>query len=485
MAQMKLPPGATLVDDGSGMRLPPGATLVSGGEQQSPPAATPASPEPEGLLSRAWKFATRPLAGAGQAADEMREASTSLPNDFSVENPKLSGAMKGLAGAGADILGMGTSPLSLATAGTGMLARGTGALARLAGMASKTAGVGFGLKGVADVTDAATNPDLSTPDRVQQGLFGGAMMAGGRAGATEQPKYGDLARRVGEKTKSSFNKTLVPGSATELLVRATKPNVGLGDYEDTLNRTVPTLFKQSVAANQPITSLKTLTSAADTLRDTKNTEYQALKSQAGNAPVPTYSVARAQMDSIPATDEFENSAIVPKTKAVAKLYNTTMPVEKADAIRQDTNAKLRGFYNKAGGDQNAALSNPETARVHAVNSGVRNSLYDTIDLATGVRPEPIQQAYGDAVDIGDTAGRRNTIFSRQQPIPLAQQLSEAQSLATGKIGQAIVARVFKKANDSNWLTKEAFRRYGSDQQKPVAGKMGYGSIAAAVAARRR
>jgi hypothetical protein len=46
-----------------------------------------------------------------------------------------------------------------------------------------------------------------------------------------------------------------------------------------------------------------------------------------------------------------------------------MTVPMLDDVRQDANAKLNAFYGKAAGDRNAALSNPETARVKAVGLG--------------------------------------------------------------------------------------------------------------------
>jgi hypothetical protein len=59
---MKLPPGATLVDDSSSMKLPPGATLVQ------PSAAAPTAPtapaEQKGFFRSALDASPLPMIGS-------------------------------------------------------------------------------------------------------------------------------------------------------------------------------------------------------------------------------------------------------------------------------------------------------------------------------------------------------------------------------------------------------------------------------------
>lgn len=461
------------------------------------------APQP-GLLSRAWNAVTTPVAdlvsgGANITAkglmqqatgdpflyDSIRSSQSRGPSEADAKSPLKYAIKQGIGGVVADtadtVAGV-SSPASIATMGLGVASKGVGAAAKLAQIGTKAVGTGFALKGTADVADAATNPDLSPAERAQKGFGGGAMMAGGRSGMMEQPAYGTLSKQFGEQAKAKFYNTVVPGSPSELLTRATKPTVGLPDYAASLERQIPEIHRFGQAQGKPISNLTDLTGAADAVREQAHADYRGLVNRV-TKPVDVSRAATGQMNTIPALNLFEDPGIIGKTGEKANLYNTSIPAQQAEDIHVDTNAKLRGFYNKAAGDKHAALSNPETARIHAVNEGVKNSLYDSIQNTTNVDPRPLQQQYGDLTDIADTAGRRDTVFSRQQPIPLHQQISVAQSLGEGKPIQAGIAQLFKHVNDSNWLTKEAFDRYSVSQKPKTNGKFGYGSLAAAFAAR--
>jgi hypothetical protein len=533
---------------GSSPQSPAQPEVQYGKIDETPAQQTTAQP---GLWDRIKRFALDPAmdslgGGANMTAralmsqatgdpmlyDTIRASQSQAPSIADSKHPFMYGikqAVGGMAADTADSVAGFTSPVSLATAGMGVLGKGTGAVAKLAQMGTKAVGTGFALKGAADVTDALTDPDthfayqgitespltggfMVNPDAAQKALSGAAMITGGAAGASEQPKYGDLGTQFANKVKGRFNTLTVPGSPAELLTRATKPTVGLPEYEESLNRTIPSLFQESVASGRPIKSVADLADTADTVRNSTYKQYEDLKAPfikpKGAGPynptqVDARPVADAQMASIPAMNLFEepnqqrviqrganqikqgDPGIVEKTKAVADLYRTDIPVEQADALVRDSNAKLREVYNKIGGKRVSALSNPETARLFAADNTLRSQLYDTIENGTGQDPAPIMQKYGDLVDVGDTAAKRDTIFSRQQPFPLGQQVSDAQALANGNPGQAVLARMFKRFNDSNWLTKEAFERYGRDQQPKTMGKFGYGSLAASVASRSR
>lgn len=490
------------------------------------------APQP-GLLSRAWNTANTPVADnfAGQNStakevlnkstaglldyDAIRKSQASGPSEADSSSPTLYGLKQGYKGAmadTADTLAGFTSPVSLATAGLGLLGKGAGAVAKIGQMATKAIGTGFALKGAADVADAATNSEMSTPDRWQKGLQGGGMMAGGTAGAINQTGFGNVPIqkapvRLWQDASNAVMKRVLPGSPQDLLVRATKPNVGLPDYEQSLTNSLPAL-----AAEKP-TSLTGLASAADKVKGVEYGKYQSLMDQfrkpQGAGPYnPTQVDARpaadAQMASIPATDLFEkpnqqrviqrgghqihqgDAGILEKTKGIADLYRTDMPVEQADSIVRDSNAKLRETWNKIGGKRASALSNPETARLYAMDNSLRGQLYDTIEKGTGVNPSKGMELYGDATDIGDTAARRNTVFSRQQPVSLQEGIVGPLALTSPAGAAAWTAgKLFKKLNNSDFQVKTAFDRYGLDQRQTPKSKFPYGSLAAAVAARKR
>jgi hypothetical protein len=387
------------------------------------------------------------------------------------------------------------SPVGMATTGAVVAAPVTASL----GLAGYGAYKAYQNKGaLADMFTGEANPD-----QVREGLNGLSMVAGGAAGV----KSG--APRSMENIRRGFNSTLVPGTPADLLTRATKPTVGLPEYEQSLNNALPEMYAKSNAVGKPVKSVSDVATAADAVKGEQWQKYSDLLSQfrkpQGAGPynpalVDARPAADAQMESIPATNLFEepnqqrviqrggsqikqgDPGIVNKTKEVADLYRTDMQPDQADAIVRDSNAKLRETWNKIGGKRASALSNPETARLFSMDNSLRGQLYSTIEKGTGVNPSEGMNLYGDATDIGDTAARRATVFNRQQPFPLAQQISEGEALASGKPQQAILARMFKKANDSNWLAQEAFDRFG---RKPIPRKVPYGSIAAAVASRQR
>jgi hypothetical protein len=533
MADLKikgLPPGAT-IEPIKG--LPEGAT-VEPIDGQTPTnqnqATTPVRP---GMLSRAWNAVTGPtldtISGLpGMTARALTTYATGDPMLYDTlktpsagpsvkdsQHPLLYGIKEGIRGAAgdtADTVAGFTSPVSVATAGLGAVSKGAGAVSKLAQIGTKAAGTGFALKGAADVADATTNPDISGPEAWQKGLSGGAMLTGGVAGTKSAPAYGELYKQFENHAKANINSFAVPGTPSQLLMRATKPTVGLPEFETSLDNAVPALYDKSIATGKPIKSVADVASTADAVKGDQWQKYSDLLSQfrkpQGAGPynpalVDARPAADAQMNSIPATNLFEepnqqsviqrggrqmkvgDPGIVEKTKAVADLYRTDMPVEQADSIVRDSNAKLRETWNKIGGKRTSALSNPETARLFSMDNALRGELYKTVEKGTGVNPAKGMQLYGDATDIGDTAGKRDTVFSRQQPFPLAQQISTADSLASGKPIQAGLALAFKKMNDSNWLAKEAMRRYGRSQQPKTSGAMNYGALSAAVAARWR
>lgn len=281
--------------------------------------------------------------------------------------------------------------------------------------------------------------------------------------------------------KGAYRQATVPGTPTELLTRATKPTVGLNDYATSLDKTVPEIYARAKAAKAPVKSLSDLESGANNLKADKLAEFLGLRDQV-TSPVDLSGAADMQDNSLPARAKFEDVAGKRQESLSnrAASYRRSVPVQEADALRVGTNAELRNFWNKAGGDQQAALQNPETSRIFAVNKGVRNAEYDAIKDATGQDPAPIQDLFGHAQDVADTAGRRNTVFSRQQPVGVADEITNLAALSHP--GTGLITKLYgmfaKKANSPDFLTKEAFERYGRSQKKP---QISYGAIANAMA----
>lgn len=289
----------------------------------------------------------------------------------------------------------------------------------------------------------------------------------------------------------------------QTLTRALKPPVSYPEFEQVISNRLPEIVSKTNEATPRPTGVKGITGTIDSLRDTRNQAFQdqlapfreptaEVNGQNVRAVGPyrpamidTTPVADAQMASIPVTDVFErpnrqtfvqrgsrmttegDPGIVEKTNQKAAPYRAEMPIGKADAIRVDTNAKLNSFYNKAGGDQNAALSDPETARTKAVNDTIRDLEYARLEKETGYNPRPDQEAFGDYTDLGNVAGKRSTVFSRQQPFPLQEQISAADALAHGNPLKFAMAKIFKRYGNSDTLTDIAMDRAQRAQQPSV------------------
>lgn len=450
---------------------PPAGYTLQGAD--APAAAAPA-PQDQGLFQRVKNFMLAPI---GSHFDTYNQETQKLRDVQNSNDPNIGVIHRTIAGMeadGADTL----NPLMLVTAALGGAA---GAevpyLSKGAAVLNRGTGAALGVNGLATAATHLPGALQGKPDDVQATLSGLGAASGGAAGVLNNKQFANqpiqnAPARLAADTTEYVKQKLLPGTPAQLLVTATKPTVGLPDYEASLNRQIPALAKDNPR------NLKGLVDAADNLRNTRNAQYQSLLG-ATQSPVNGNAVANAQMDSIPPTNLFEDPSLVQRTQAVADKYRTLFDPADADAIRVDTNAKLRAFYNKQGGDQQAALSNPETARIHAINTEMRNQLYSNIKGNTGYDPAQIQQDYGDAVDIGDTAARRNTVFSRRQPEGLNELVNNP-----GHPIAWLAGKLAKTLNDNDVQTRWAFDRYNNQQlpQAPINGAYAnYGALAAAIA----
>jgi hypothetical protein len=392
-------------------KIPEGATYDTPG-QQAAPADKPQAP---GMFRQIWNKVNTPVAdlignagdtargmvdyalspGASAKLDAFRAAPPTLKDS---ESPIRYGLKQGLAGAiqdTGDTAAGFTSPLSLGTTALGAASQGAKAIgpatklaynfSRGAKAASSAAGAGFAGKGLYDIATA----DGDSPEAWQQRLGGGAMLAGGLAGSATNKDFANVPIqkapvRAWQDISNSIMNRVLPGTPEDLLMRATKPTVGLNDYRRSLTAALPELNKQNP------TSLSTLTDAADTVKANANKQFLGLRDQV-TSPIDLSAAADLQDKSLPARVAFEDITGKRQQSLTdrASAYRRNVPIDQADDIRVGTNAELRGFFNKAQGDQQAALQNPETARIHAANTGVRGmpsmALFRTLLVLTRVR----------------------------------------------------------------------------------------------------
>ena len=309
--------------------------------------------------------------------------------------------------------------------------------------------------------------DLLAPGVLAKGA--GAVLRGvGTAGefATTTPAARTLAA----------TRMLTNGNPGELLQSALKPGVKYGaDAGAKLQEALPHVL----AADPSLQGVSGFARAADAAKDAAAQPYANIMARYRplSGPVKPGSingapVAQAQMGSIPAINLAENpvTGIVNKTGDLAQTYNRNIPFGEADDLRQDANAKLNAFYNKQGGDMNAALSNPETARVKSIGDAIRDSLYPQLESASGLSPGTIpalQQKYGLLSETSDIANKREPVFARHDPISLPQAIVAGHGNPLGMATNFLVQKALRGATDSDALVNSAVDRFQNPKATPL------------------
>jgi hypothetical protein len=302
-------------------------------------------------------------------------------------------------------------------------------------------------------------------------------------------KASEVAGASADSLKLAGTRILAPGNAGQVLSKALKPGVAYG--ADT-----PTLFNDVMPAvnaiNRTPSGIGQMVDATDAARNAQFRTYDDMVAPyrlpaGGVGPIRSAAVnggpiAEAQMRSIPLMDRIEQpgspvpfvggvkGGIVQKTADVASGYRRDLGVPALDTIREEANAKLNAFYNKSGGDRNAALSNPETARVKAVGDTTRDLLYNQLGKDAGVDPAAIaagQQMYGKLSDVGDIAGKRETVFGRHDPVSLAEKVVAGHGGPIASVWNFAMQKGLKGLTDSDALVRSAFDRYNNPLSTPL------------------
>lgn len=362
------------------------------------------------------------------------------------------------------------------------------------------------------------------PEVAAKGLGMAAKGAGGalKLASADVPSFTLKATRA-----------LTNGTPGELLESALKPGVKYGANADQmLGQSLPHV----IAADPSLNGVSGFASAADKARETSFEPYNNLISPyrrpvglsavtdkglpdplaepvAGAegpfrpSAINGNPIANAQMRSIPFMDMLEKPAtqaasrtkifdipageggtikmgaqlggelqggIVNQTKALADVYRKDLSIPAIDAARENANAKLNAFYGKAHGDQNAALSNPETARVKAVGDTARKVLYPQLEQGAGL-PEgsvaDMQKNYGMLADVSDIANKREPVFSRHDPVSLGQKI--AMSAGSNPLSTAtkfMTQKMLDKVTNSDALVNSAVDQYRNPLGTPLVSR---------------
>jgi hypothetical protein len=311
-------------------------------------------------------------------------------------------------------------------------------------------------------------------------------------------------------------RALTKGSPGELLQSALKPGQKYGaNAGDFLQKSIPDVL----AANPLIKGVSGYAAASDAARDASFepynnlvSPYRSLNGAAGPvrpSAINGAPIADAQMRSIPAMDLIENPAtpaptsmkfinvpagdegtmrmgaeiggglrggIINKTASMADNYRKPFSVPALDAVREDANGKLNAFYNKAGGDQAAALSSPETARVKAVGDSTRSILYPKLEEDAGLPAGSVadmQAKYGLLSDVSNIANKREPVFARHDPVTLGQKI--AMSAGSNPLSTAtkfLTQKALDKFTNSDALVNSAIDRFQNPGGTPLIARPG-------------
>jgi hypothetical protein len=325
-----------------------------------------------------------------------------------------------------------------------------------------------------------------------------------------------LATRAASATPESLRlsgtRLLAKGTPGDLLQSALKPNARYGaGIANTLQESLPYALK----ADPGLQGVSGFARAADEAKNAQFGEYDNLIAPYRKLPAGTEGpvrpgdihggpIARAQMLSIPPMDLIEDNpipgrlrrfevpdpeggtlqmgaqeeprgGIVQRTKQLGDKYNRPMSIPLMDAVREDANAKLNSFYNKAGGDQAAALSNPETARVKAVGDTSRQLLYPQLESDAGLPSGTVakmQSTYGKLSDTADIANKREPIYARQDPVTLAQKVAAGHGGPIATAFNWAKEKALNNLTDSDALVNSAVDRYQNPAGTPLQPRSG-------------
>jgi hypothetical protein len=322
--------------------------------------------------------------------------------------------------------------------------------------------------------------DLAGPEAMMKGA-GGLMRGAGLAS--------EAASATPASLKVAATRGLVMGTPEELLNRSLKPSVAYPDFEESTHAALPTIHRMN-----PGSGVKGFADAVDRAKQATHHAYERMKAPVANDPLDTTPLVQKQVQSIPATERFETPGIVGGTRAHASAYDMTpqtstvntgildqygKPISRTvtqtpqhptlstlDDIRKDTNAKLAQKVFESP-NRNTALSNPETARLNAVNSGTRDLVYKRIADANGIPESEVrdnQNLYGHLADIGEVAGKRATVAGRSNPISLQESLGFNHGNPMSGAYNFATQRLLKGLTDSDAVTDAAMSRFRSPNQ---------------------
>lgn len=316
-----------------------------------------------------------------------------------------------------------------------------------------------------------------------------------------------------ESLTMAGTRAVTKGTPGQLLQSALKPGV---KYGAGVSANLESALPDVINADPNLKGVSGFAKASDAARDTQYGKYNDLISPYRSlkygeqgpvrpSAIPGGPIGQAQISSIPTMDLLEDPAtstgrmrtfnvndpeggslkmgaydeprggIANRTKDIASRYDKSFDIPTMDAIREDANAKLNAFYNKSGGDQAAALSNPETARVKAVGDTTRSLLYPELEQNAGLAPGAVadmQGKYGNLVDASDIANRREPVFARHDPVTLSQKIAVGHGGPIATAFNWAKEKGLQRLTNSDALVNSAIDRFQNPAATPLMPRTG-------------
>jgi hypothetical protein len=280
--------------------------------------------------------------------------------------------------------------------------------------------------------------------------------------------------------RSKVTDVLAPGTPSDLLVRALKPPSTVPNPGEILDRSLPDVIRAS--SERPRT-VSQFSSAADRARSYNDAAYRGIFNgenyagrPIGETPVSTSPLADAIRKSVSPTHEFENglTGSVDALGKKADFYaNNEAPLTTVDDIRKTRNAELDNIFAASPADRASLIrANPDLAAKMAMRGAAADTVYETLSKESGIPEQAIRDnrnAYGDLRDTADIAGKRDTVYGRQNPVSLAEHVALN---GPGRVRNFLFNKIFKDATGSDALVDAATRRHIAANPEPALPQTG-------------
>jgi hypothetical protein len=449
------------------MALPPGATLVSDGSGTSTPSQDSGWRKVYDYtgLGELQKLAGSVSQWAQQKADQAKTQSESnAAKGGAPSNEYVSPR------AGYDLLARTSGlvsgflePKNVAITG-GVIAANTNPFT---GIPVDLALVAHGGYGIYKNASAAVQGD---PEAAERALMSASEMAGGAAGTAGQIR---AVPRVVQNVKSSItgqpatnipaevsataaaaSSTPLPGKIAQtlgitdpppnqLLTKAIKPLASNTKWDYAIAKAAPDMKAVETDLGHPISGVDDALAATSIAKkaiwnqyaDKLNAAQQAFPNAPGMATIDGNEIADAMMSSIDKRTALQRPELVERVQKIADTYRRPMDVAEAEDFLQSANNDLHSYYAKNKVGQRVAAQDPDMGSTVAEAEALRSQLYSTLDNLTGPGAADLKQRYGALSNVENELLRRKNVSARQQPDSLAEQLSMAR--AYGKIAVGV------------------------------------------------